>query len=230
MLFRSRRFSGNAETLANLALEFLAQGTGRMAAAAAALTFVNPVKEIPATLGIGRQKSFAGLAGALGADDAAVDRALEALGAPPAGPDLRPLAHLAGLAHQRFNAVARRDWNRDKAFLAELIESDPAARGLVAEALPLPPDEGYVRLAGNLGLIQAALAVKAWAGVPAQAGKLLGLNPFEARGLVGVDLADSAKAATRLLWERCDPHLRVWIPFVAIGLAAIIAQIGRAHV
>jgi len=34
-----------------------------------------------------------------------------------------------------------------------------------------------------------------------------------------------AAAATTLLWDTYDPHLKVWLPFAAIGVVAIIALV-----
>jgi proton-dependent oligopeptide transporter, POT family len=222
-----QRFSGDPETLKDLALEFLAQGTERMVTAVSAMEFPVPAEDIPAKLGIGRTKSFAGLAAAMGADTAAVDEALRAIGEAPAGVDLRSAAYLAGLPHHRFNAVARHDWEKDIAFLAELIESDPASRAVVTEEISLSAGAaitaGYEELAADPSLIQRSLDVKSWEKTPEQAGALLGLNPYEARVLVAVDVGDSAKTATQLLWDEYDPQYRVWLPFAAIGIAAIIA-------
>jgi len=147
------QFAGDEETRKNYALEFLAQGTERLTPVVAGMEFPDPVDDLPEKLGIGRQKSFAGLAVAMGADDAAVDAALQALGAPAAGADLRPVAYLAGLDHHRFNAVARRDWTKDVTFLTALIETDAAAKAVITA------EEGgeYADLADDQGLIQKAL-------------------------------------------------------------------------
>ncbi|MBK7047617.1 MAG: hypothetical protein IPH48_14155 [bacterium] len=37
--------------------------------------------------------------------------------------------------------------------------------------------------------------------------------------------ARDAAAATTLLWDTYDPHLKVWLPFAGIGVAAIIALV-----
>ncbi len=37
--------------------------------------------------------------------------------------------------------------------------------------------------------------------------------------------ARDAAAATTLLWDTYDPHLKVWLPFAAIGVVAIIALV-----
>lgn len=219
MLFE--QFRDDPETLNNLALEFLAQGTDRMADAARAMSFPDPVADLPAKLSIGRQKSFAGLAVALGADGTAVDQALLPLGDPPTGTDLRPAAYLAALPHHRFNAIARRDWKKDVDFLTEMIESDAAAKAVITEAGANPSD--YAAIAGKQNLIQKALAKKDWAANPAHAAALLELNPFEARALVAVEVGDSAKSATALLWQIYHPQYKVWFPFAAIGILAIIA-------
>jgi len=240
------RFAGDPATLDNLALEYLAQATDRMAEAVSAMEFPDPVKDLDSELGIGRTKSFAALAVAMGAGDAEVDAALLELGEAPAGADLRPAAYLVARPHHRFNAVARRDWSRDVAFLRELIESDEGAMTAVArrvdedgvEALlkqdPPPDDllsrirafvsqERWKKLSEKQGLIQKALDAKGWRRVPEQAARLLAMNPYEARALVSVDVGDSAKVATKLLWEKYDPQYRVWLPFAGIGLVAIIA-------
>jgi len=214
-------FRDDPQTLNNLALEYLAQGTDRMAEAASAMEFPDPVADLPAKLSIGRTKSFAGLAVAMGADDAEVDQALLALGDPPTGSHLRPAAYLATLPHHRFNAIARRDWRKDVGFLTELIESDPAAKAVVAAESGGVID--YAGIAGDQDLIQRALEKKDWAANPTHAAVLLELNPYEARALVAVEVGDSAKSATKLLWDTYDPQYRVWLPFAAIGVVAIIA-------
>ncbi|MDY7108828.1 MAG: MFS transporter [Planctomycetota bacterium] len=214
-------FRDDPRTLDNLALEYLAQGTERMADAARTMEFPDPVADLPAKLSLGRTKSFAGLAVALGADDAAVDRALLPFGDPPTGSDLRPAAYLATLPHHRFNAIARRDWRKDIDLLTEMIESDPAAKAVVATADGSTID--YSAIAGDHDLIQKALEEKDWAANPTHAAILLQLNPYEARAQVAVEVDDSAKLATKLLWEAYHPQYRVWLPFAAIGVAAIIA-------
>jgi len=214
-------FRDDPQTLNNLALEYLAQGTERMAEAALAMEFPDPVADLPAKLSIGRTKSFAGLAVAMGADDAEVDQALLAFGDPPTGSDLRPAAYLATLPHLRFNAIARRDWREDVDFLTELIESDPAAKAIVTEAGGGTTD--YASIAGDQDLIQRSLERKDWAVHPTHAAMLLGLNPYEARALVAVEVGDSAKSATKLLWDTYHPQYKVWLPFGAIGFVAIVA-------
>jgi hypothetical protein len=214
-------FRDDPQTLNNLALEFLAQGTERMADAVLGMSFPNPVVDIPAKLSLGRTKSFAGLAAALGADDVAVNEALLSFGDPPPGSDLRPAAYLATLAHHRFNAIARRDWRKDVDVLTEMIESDPAAKEIVTAAGGGTID--YASIAGDQDLIQQALAGKDWSQHPTHAAMLLALNPHEARALVAVDVGDSAKSATQLLWDTYHPQFRVWLPFAAIGIVAIIA-------
>ena len=52
---------------------------------------------------------------------------------------------------------------------------------------------------------------------------LLELNPYEARALVAVEVGDSAKSATKLLWDTYHPQYKVWLPFAAIGFVAIVA-------
>jgi POT family proton-dependent oligopeptide transporter len=214
-------FADDAATLNNLALEYLAQATPRMAVAAEGMQFPDPVHDIPEKLSITRSKSFAGLAAAMGADDAAVDAALQDIGEAPAGSDLRSAAYLAALDHHRFNAIARRDWTKDVTFLTELIESDAAAKAVVTEAVSGAID--YEEVADDQDLIQRALATKDWAAQPRHAAHLLGLNPHEARALVAVEVGDSAKAATQLLWDQYHPQYKVWLPFAVIGVGAIIA-------
>ncbi|MHC4776832.1 MAG: MFS transporter, partial [Planctomycetota bacterium] len=211
-------FRDDPQTLNNLALEYLAQGTERMANAVRGMDFPNPVVDIPEKLSLGRTKSFAGLAVALGADDAAVEEALLSLGGPPTGSDLRPAAYLAALPHHRFNAVARRDWRKDVDLLTELIDSDPDAKAIVTAAVGGTVD--YPDIARDQDLIQQSLQRKDWAEAPIQAAMLLELNPHEARALVAVEVGDSAKSATRLLWVTYHPQYRVWLPFAAIGIVA----------
>jgi len=221
------RFAGDSATRNNLALEYLAQTTDRMAATIEEMELEDPVDDLPDKLGIGRTKSFAALAAAMGADDPEVDEALRALGEPGEGPDLRPAAYLAGLPHYRFNAIARRDWTRDVAFLNEMVESDSAARAVFVEELEVDAgdatDEAYEELADEQDLVLEVLEAKDWTAAPEQAARLLALNPFEARVLVAVEEGNATKGATQLLWDEYHPQYRVWLPFAAIGIAAIIA-------
>ncbi|MHC4695193.1 MAG: MFS transporter [Planctomycetota bacterium] len=139
------RLGEDRETLNNLALEYLAQGTDRVRTAVASMSFGDTVKDIEDRLGIGRTKSFAALSAAMGADDEAVEQAL----ARPGGTndvgdvgargdshtsrdDNRYYVYLANQPHHRFLAVARKDWTKDAEFLKEMIASDEASTYIVA--------------------------------------------------------------------------------------------------
>ncbi len=150
------RLGEDRETLNNLALEYLAQGTDRVRTAVASMSFgecgtgfqpvrCNAVRDIEDRLGIGRTKSFAALSAAMGADDEAVEQALAQPGdtadiddagarrdSRTSGGGDRYYVYLANQPHHRFLAVARKDWTKDKDFLEEMIASDDAATYIVA--------------------------------------------------------------------------------------------------
>ena len=81
----------------------------------------------------------------------------------------------------------------------------------------------YERLAENQKLIQKALAHKDWSQSPGQARQLLRLNPFEAQALAAAEIKNAPLAVTKMLWEKYHPNRGVWLPIVAIGIAATIA-------
>jgi POT family proton-dependent oligopeptide transporter len=220
------RFGDDPETLNNLALEYLAQNTGRLLAAVAPMSFPNPVEEIPEELGIDRTKSFAALSGALAADVPQLEVALSTLtGDVPDSSD-RAFVYLAQIEHQRYLAVARQDWTRDIAFLREMVESDDDALAVLQSARGIqgkPSAEDFALMADDHDLVQEALRAKNWAASPQHAAHLLGLNPFEARVQAASEVSRSRVAATKLLWDTYDPQYKVWIPFSAIGFVAAIA-------
>jgi hypothetical protein len=208
--------------LDDFALDYLAQGTDRMAEAASHLTLDDPVSELPATLGIGRTKSFAALSAALGADEVAVDEALRSVGEVPAGVDWRPAAYLLSQEHVLFNVVAERDWTRDVRLLEELL-SDADSRARVEAAFGAGGEWTWDDVARDQGFLLEALGAKDWSEEPLDAAYLLGLGAPVARAHVAAEVAQSSKHATRLLWDKYHPQYKVWLPFAAIGLAAIIA-------
>ncbi len=222
------RFGDDRETLNNLALEFLAQGTNRVRDAVARMSFAEPTRDIEDRLGIGRTKAFAVLSAAMGADDAAVDAALGELDVSSDNPGDRAFVYLIEQTHYRFNAIARRDWNRDVGRLSRMIESDPDAMEVVLASVDPATETGgqaplAESIAGKQRIIQSALSSKDWSKSPQQAASLLGLNIFEARALVAVDVNRSTVTATQLLWDEYKPQYRVWLPFAAVGVFATIA-------
>jgi len=214
-------FGDTPETRNNLALEYLAQGTDLVARAVATMQFNDPTEELAERVGIGRTKSFAALSAALGANEADVEAALARLDMPGAEPAQRAYVYLAGLPHQRFLAVAMRNWTEDVGFLREMIETDESARAAAAGKLDGRID--YAKLADQQSDVQEVLGAKDWTQTPEQAARLLGLNPFEARAQVAAEVNRSPQTATQLLWERYDPQYKVWIPFASIGVIAAIA-------
>ncbi len=237
------RFGHDPETLNNLALEYLAQGTPRMRKAVASMTFEDPKKDIKERLGIGRTKSFAALGAAMGADYEVVERALSEMPVDSNRPEDRAYAYLMSKAHQRFLAVARKDWTKDVALLRTLIESDPAVMEVVLGDIDKTSWQSRLfsrvsslfgggeevektlaqRLAPKQDLIQKALAKMDWSKAPDKAALLLGLNPFEARALAAAEVNRSLVTATKLLWDKYHPQYKVWLPFAAIGVVAAIA-------
>jgi MFS family permease len=220
------RFGDDRETLNNLALEYLAQGTDRLVQAVAPMKFSNPVEEIPEELGIGRTKSFNALSGALAASERELEDELQAMENRVADPIDRLYVYLARTEHYRFLAVARQDWTRDVAFLREMVEADADSMKVLQSALGIQgalSDEDFSKAAGDQDLVQEALKVKDWSAAPEQAAQLLALNPFEARVLAASEVNQSRVLATQTLWKVYNPQYKVWIPFSAIGLVAAIA-------
>ncbi|MCH7807838.1 MAG: MFS transporter [Planctomycetes bacterium] len=216
------RFGNDRETLNNLALEYLAQGTNRMRRVVETMTFDDPVTQIEKRVGIGRTKSFAALSAAMGADDEAVERELAGLGGRIEHAEDRAYVYLAQQKHHRFRAVGRRDWKKDVALLEEMIESDPEAKA----AIPVDSDGKtmtYAVLAGKQGVVQKVLDAKDWRAAPEHAGRVLGLNPWEATALVSAELNRSPIVATKMLWDTYNPQYHVWLPFAAVGVFATIA-------
>ena len=76
----------------------------------------------------------------------------------------------------------------------------------------------WSRVAGNRALLRKAFAQKDWSKNPEQASYLIGLNAYEARSLVGVEVANSALTTTQHLWKEYKPQYKVWIPFAIIAL------------
>lgn len=234
------RYGDDPGVLNNLALEYLAQETPVVRDAVERLApvgFGNPVKDIPERLGIDRTKAFAALANALGADGHEVLRALAAENVPAGTPTERLYLYLIRRDHVRFVLVGKHDWTQDVAFLRELVESDAAVQEYVEQHVwqrgwlervralfqkPRPGDT-YERLARNPHLIQHALDRKDWTRTPAQAARLLRLNPFEARARVAAEINQAAQEATRRLWDVYQPNRGVWLPIVVVGIVATIA-------
>lgn len=198
-------------------------------------------------VGIGRTKSFAALGRACGADDAQIDAALAKRSVPNAVPDAALYVYLMEKPHYQFMVSATTDWQRNIRLLRDLIEPDAKAVAAVQQAFA---DEGwatrasdaffrlfgstaseegsasgipFVRLAGKPEIIRAAFANKDWSRSPEQAARLLRLNPFEARARAATEINDAANATTRMLWTTYAPQYKVWIPFAAIGVVAMIA-------
>ncbi len=217
------RFTGDTETLNNLALEYLAQGTARIEEVVAPMTFDNPVVDIDKRLGLGRTKAFAAMASAMGANDAEVRQALSEYATPTDDENASVYNYLIAQKHQRFTAVARKDWKMDLAFLKEVVESDAAAMAVVNEGIEPGDDPLIERLAGDHDLIQKALDAKDWSKTPHHAASLLRLNPYEARSLAAAEVNRAAVTATKLLWEKYNPQYLVWCPFAAIGILATVA-------
>ncbi len=215
------RFGNDSEVLNNLALEYLAQSTDLVARVVAGMEFEDPVEELPKRLGIGRTKSFAALSRARGADPEKAEQFLNRLDVPGDMRHARSFAYLASLPHQRFLAVARRNWSHDKSFLRELVLSDPDATAVAREKVR--GDALIDELARNPEYIRAALAEKNWTDDPEQAARLLRLNPFEARALAAAEMNNAAVTTTQLLWKQYHPQYKVWIPFASIGVIAAIA-------
>ncbi len=207
--------------LNNLALEYLAQKTNLVHDAAAKITFDDPVKEMEKLVGIGRTKSFNALSVALGSSSQEVDEALAKPNVWMGDTASSAYVYLANLIHLRFNAVGRKDWTTDVKTLQDMIEADPEAKKIATESMG--GELNYAELSDQQEIIQEAFNVKDWSKNPEHAAYLLRLNPYEARSLVASEIKKSPQATTMLLWKTYNPQYNTWIPFAAIGVAAIIA-------
>jgi len=233
-----KRFGEQPSVLNDLALEYLAQGTDRLADAAGRIKLVHPVQDLEKKVHLDRTKSFAALSAAVGATPEAVDAALGEFANAVPDPQARVYVYLAGLPHIRFLAVARRNWTHDVPLLRRLLESDPAALEAAENGLRRPTLAGRIsafftggdaqqdliaRLAEHPDVIQEALSQRDWSREPDLARQLLRLGYYEARSRLSVEVAESRLAVTRQLWESYGPQFRVWIPFAAVGVVATIA-------
>ncbi|MBU0719097.1 MAG: MFS transporter [Planctomycetes bacterium] len=203
------------------------------------------IAEIQKRIGISRAKSFASLSAVLGGDEAAVDQVLSNVEVATGRETDRLYVYLMQQPQHRLTAIGQKDWRNDRHLLREVIRSDPDALETVLEGIDNESwldhvtsvltsiftsgedvgevtEEGvnYYKLARKKELIQQALAVKNWAQTPDQAARLLGLNPFEARALVGANL-DQAR---QVLWDTFDPFL-VWYYLGGVGLLGTIGMI-----
>ena len=210
-----QRYGAEPAVLDNLALEYLAQGTPLLEEAVAKLDFAS-VGDIKSRIGIGRGKSFIALTAASGADDAAVAAALAEIAVAGDVDNARDYVYLSRIDHMRFFAMVARDWSKDLVMLEALLSTPEVAR-VVGEA----PD--WKAIAGDRTRLKAALAAKDWSAAPEHARYLLGLNPYEARIAVAIEVNHAAIAATDHLWDRYKPQYKVWIPFAIIGIFATIA-------
>ncbi len=216
-----QRHGRQPATLTNLAIEFLAQATPLAHDAAAKLTFDDPVSELPKKVGIGRTKSFGALSAALGVSDEALGKAMEKDFGAVTPAHNRPFAYLMGLKHVRFNAVARVNWSRDVELLKALVSSTPKA--VEAAKLRAGGEVDWVDLADDRDAVQATLATVDWALASGAAGRVLGMNPWEARFEAASELNRARLTATKTLWDVYLPQYKVWVPFAIIGILATIA-------
>ncbi len=229
------------EVLNNLALEYLAQATDRLATAVAQIEIENPVEDIPEKVGIGRTKSFFALSAAEGASAVEVERELLELDTAATDERDRLYVYLAQLPHVRFIAVAQRNWSHDVTLLEEMIDDDADAKAIAEDRID---EQGFIdvivatvsgwfggtqeqtfyeRLAGNQDLIQDALAAKDWTRNADHARWLLRMSVPEAQARASVELKNNSLATTNLLWDKYHPQYMVWIPFASIGILATIA-------
>jgi dipeptide/tripeptide permease len=234
----------DSDVLNDLALEYLAQGTGEIRSAVAGLQFKSSpdelkerMEEVTKRVGIDSDQAYEALGAALGAETVSAANT-----ATPQSPD-QIYVRLAQDARVRSAAITRRKWSVDQTFLYELISSDPKALEIVKKHVneqgwfsrmlnairgssagseePLIRDGvNYRKLAEQNELIQKALAAKDWQHQPEQAAGLLQMNPYEARWVLSADL-DKAKG---LLWETYHPFM-VWVYLGAFGVAGTVGMI-----
>ncbi len=207
------------------------------------------IKELEAQMGIGRTKTFAAYAAANGASDAEIDQTLGKIEVSTGDEvDKRFVYLLTEHDHYRYLAIAKKDWSNDLGFLQELVAVDDQVKevvrakidevgffGSIASGIKrvfagdsgeddvIVDDINYTKLGYNQDLIQEALEQKDWTVSSAQARKLLKLNPYEAKALVGAEVANAPVKMTEHLWTKYQPNIKVWVPFAVIGVLATIA-------
>lgn len=209
--------------LNNLALEYLAQGTPRIANAIEAMSFDKPTEDIPEQTGIKRTKSFGALYLGHRAPDSELDAAIADITVASERKTDRVYVYLIQRDAIRFNAVARKDWTEDVAILRTMLADAPAAVAAAHEALGTAGDLDFDTLAADSNAVRAALDAKDWSATPEQAAYLLGMSAYEAHARAAAALNDAPLSSTTLLWEKYDPNIKVWVPFTAIGVIATIA-------
>ncbi len=240
----------DAQVLNNLALEYLAQATGRLETAVGVIEFKassdmkKRAKELEERVGIDSQKAFAALSAAVAAGEPM--QSGSSTSAPTEGSsDGRVYLELIANPKDRFDAVAKRDWRYDLGLLRSLVSSDPEALKIVRQEIDRQgivdamvsriakmfssddyegevSSEGinYYKLACRKELVQKALAAKDWSRTPDQARSVLGLNPHEALSLWSQD----RPKATQLLWDKYHPY-QVWYYLGFVGLLGTIGMI-----
>jgi hypothetical protein len=243
-----QQYGEDPQVLNNLALEYLAQGTGRVETAVAESKFDTSAdlkkraEQLEEQLGINSRKAFAALAAAVAEPTQQKTPTSTAAGEPDDG---QVYCELVKNPKDRFEAIAKREWKYDLGFLRELVSSDPEAikivraeidkqgllEGLVLRITRIfSPDEyegevsddgiNYYKLALKQELVQKALAAKNWTRVPDQARRVMSLNPYEAASLRFQD----ASKATKMLWDKYHPYT-VWYYLGFVGLVGTIGMI-----
>jgi hypothetical protein len=245
-----QQYGQDPQVLNNLALEYLAQATGRIETAVADIKFDTSTdlkkraNELEEKVGISSRKAFAALSAAVAASEPTRPKVpTSSLAAGPS--DGQVYIELIKRPADRFDAIAKRDWKYDLGLLRELISSDPEAMKIVRQEIDkqgileglvlritkvfapneyegeISPDGiNYYKLASRQDLVQKALAAKDWARTPDQVRSVLRLNPYESASLE----SQNAPKATKMLWDKYHPYT-VWYYLGFVGLLGTIGMI-----
>ncbi len=246
------RFGSDPAVLDNLALEYLAQATGRMQAAIEQIGFVSAAdelearaKEIEERIGISSAKAFSALSAAVGRSAADVDRILDEAEIVADRQEDRPFMYLINNSRYRFEAVTQMAWNHDTGLLRELVRDDAKAREIVIEKID---DIGILERIARA--IKGLFTEDEYEGEMTAEGinyhKLAQNKDLIQKALAVKDWSGSSrtaarvlrlntyearaliaadeKGATQLLWDKYDPFI-VWYYLGGIGLLGTIGMI-----
>ncbi|MCK4342079.1 MAG: MFS transporter [Phycisphaerae bacterium] len=241
------------EVLNNLALEYMAQGTGLVQDVVAQKEFEHPdnqlderAKEITAWVGIDRSKSFAALSAAIGTKDTTkLDAALSELEVSGTQPGQRLYVYLAQQPKHLAHALMQKDWKKDWKLLGEMIQTDQAALALVLEEIDQESwAESLVGWVKGLfvsdedlaGLTEEEARYYKLAGNKDLIEKALlkkdwAQTPDQAGQLLGLNVFEARALAVadeeqtkQTLWDKYHPYL-VWVYLGVIGLLGTIGMI-----
>jgi len=245
-------FGSDPDVLNNLALEYLAQSTGRVRDAVASITYESSpdrpkdrMEEIENRLGIGGGKSFDVLCAALGDRSTAEEKTASVPDSKSLSKDDRLYVYLAGLPRVRVEAVTRMDWDANLDLLREIVRTDDAVLELVRAKID---DEGFFAGVTNTitgmfssgetesevteeGIDYRKLKSNAKLVQDAMAAKDWSKTPDQAARLLRVNpnearalAAGDFNLANKTLWDTYNPAI-VWYYLGGIGLLGTIGMI-----